>query len=112
MKLFHIVFLIGLYFIGFFYRTIGNAALAIVKGYIKPVDVMQIKVPFFLMFIFQYSFHCKAHVSTNKHLNMSNKRNIIIVFLRVMKVVLHLLFPSCTGEPSEMLMKSKTSKWS
>lgn len=111
MKLSHIVFLIGLYFIGFFYRTIGNAALAIVKGYIKPVDVMQIKVPSFLMFIFEYSFHCKAHVSTNKHLNILIKRNII-VFLRVMRVVLHLLFPSCTGEPSEMLMKSKISKWS
>ena len=27
-------------------RTIGNAALAIVKGYIKPVDVMEIKVSF------------------------------------------------------------------
>ena len=25
-------------------RTIGNAALAIVKGYVKPVDVMEIKV--------------------------------------------------------------------
>ena len=39
---------------------------------------MQIKVPFFLMFIFQYSFHCKAHVSTNKHLNMSKKKNYCI----------------------------------
>ena len=38
-------FLIGIVMI-FFYRTIGNAALAIVKGYIKPVDVMEIKVFF------------------------------------------------------------------
>ena len=28
----------------FFYRRIGNATLAIVKGYIKPVDIMEIKV--------------------------------------------------------------------
>ena len=30
-----------------FPRTIGNAALAIVKGYIRPVDVMEIKVSFY-----------------------------------------------------------------
>ena len=30
-----------------FLRTIGNAALAIIKGYIRPVDVMEIKVSFY-----------------------------------------------------------------
>ena len=38
-----------------FPRTIGNAALAIVKGYIRPVDVMEIKVSFY------YDWNWKYH---------------------------------------------------